>query len=642
MKKKSYLIDGVIGNSKLLLSLRKNGEISRMWWPNIDLHQHADEISDGVYVEEYSKILWRNEGEWKYSQEYIKNTNILMSKSLHSKYNIEMKSIDFCAIQEDIIAKKYIVKNNSTKPLNLKFIFKSSFAIADSIKFNSVYFDKESNALVHYKQDYFFAIGSSQKISEYTVSDVKAQAKFGKLNGKDEGQEREGALLFNLNEFKPGEEKIVTIFITPGKNKEEALNLLKKAKELKVEKLYSDTEEYWKMYLEKGKKINIGNDKLQNLYNRSILSIALMYNKETGGFLAAPEFDEYITKSGGYGFCWPRDGAFIANAMLKAGYKSMSEKFYEWAVKVQEKEGFWEQRYYMNGLKAPTWGMQIDETASVIWGMNEHYRKTQDYNFIKGIWDSVYKASEFLCSNIDLETKLPIATMDLWEERKGEHTYSCAAVEAGLRGAANIANALGYKECKEKWIIYSQKIKESIENDLWNDEKQSFYRGIKLIINKEEYEKLKDSNTKTYRSLKDDKYDEYTKYYDDVVDASLLGISYPFKTLEDTNEKMIKQGEAVEKYLWVDKVGGIKRYEDDVYIGGNPWIITTLWLAIHYNNIGNKYKAEKLVNWALEHRNHLDLLPEQIDKESGEIAWAVPLTWSHAMFILSMIEIYGD
>ncbi|MCY6958649.1 glycoside hydrolase family 15 protein [Clostridium brassicae] len=642
MNNKAYLIDGVIGNSKLLLSMHKNGQVSRMWWPSIDLYQHADEISDGVYVEDARDMLWRNEGEWEYSQGYIKDTNILKSKALHLKYNIEIESIDFCTLRQDIVVKKYIIKNNSSKGLDLKFIFKSGFAIKDSIKFNSLYFDKENDALVHYKQDCVLAVGSSEEISEYTVSNVKDQAELGKLNGDDTAQGTEGALLFELNQVDSGEERVITIFITPGRNKEDALRLLQNAKKLKAEKLYCDTEKYWNEYLNKANNIDIIDDGLQNLYKRSLLAIALMYNKETGGFLAAPEFDEYITKSGGYGFCWPRDGAFIANAMLKAGYENMSKNFYEWAVNVQEKEGFWDQRYYMSGLKAPTWGVQIDETASVVWGMNEYYKQTGDNEFIKYIWDSVYKAAEFLCNSIDSETNLPIPTMDLWEERKGEHTYSCAAVEAGLRGAANIAKELGYNEYEKKWRICSEKIKESIEYNLWNSARQSFYRGVKLIINRDEYDKLKGSNEKVYYCLRDGKYDEYLKYYDDVVDVSLLGISYPFKTLEDTNEKMIKQGEAVEKYLWVNKVGGIKRYENDAYIGGNPWILTTLWLAIHYSNVGNREKAQKLVEWAVEHRTYLDLLPEQIDKESGEIAWVVPLAWSHAMFILSMLEIYDN
>jgi len=39
---------------------------------------------------------------------------------------------------------------------------------------------------------------------------------------------------------------------------------------------------------------------------------------------------------------------------------------------------------------------------------------------------------------------------------------------------------------------------------------------------------------------------------------------------------------AIERECQNKIVGGYKRYSDDKYIGGNPWILTTLWLAIYY------------------------------------------------------------
>jgi glucoamylase len=88
--------------------------------------------------------------------------------------------------------------------------------------------------------------------------------------------------------------------------------------------------------------------------------------------------------------------------------------------------------------------------------------------------------------------------------------------------------------------------------------------------------------------------------------------------------------------LPVPGVGGIKRYEDDTYIGGNPWILTTLWLCHYKIKLGHYEKARELLDWAVEHRTEMGLLPEQIDKHTGETAWVVPLTWSHAMFILAI------
>ena len=48
------------------------------------------------------------------------------------------------------------------------------------------------------------------------------------------------------------------------------------------------------------------------------------------------------------------------------------EKFYKiWAEKTQLTNGLFEQRYYSNGELAPSWGIQIDETSSVIIGISK-------------------------------------------------------------------------------------------------------------------------------------------------------------------------------------------------------------------------------------------------------------------------------
>ena len=52
-----------------------------------------------------------------------------------------------------------------------------------------------------------------------------------------------------------------------------------------------------------------------------------------------------------------------------------TEKFYNtFCKKTQSKNGMWEQRFFTDGRLAPCWGYQIDETASVVYGVYEHYK----------------------------------------------------------------------------------------------------------------------------------------------------------------------------------------------------------------------------------------------------------------------------
>ena len=121
---------------------------------------------------------------------------------------------------------------------------------------------------------------------------------------------------------------------------------------------------------------------------------------------------------------------------------------------------------------------------------------------------------------------------------------------------------------------------------------------------------------------------------DGTMDISLLGLAVPFKVFDVKDEKIKKTVRDIEERLDGFPSGGYGRYEYDSYIGGNPWIISTLWLALYYLESGDIEKGKELFAWSVNHTTNLGFLPEQIDKFSGEPAWVMQLAWSHAMFII--------
>ena len=127
---------------------------------------------------------------------------------------------------------------------------------------------------------------------------------------------------------------------------------------------------------------------------------------------------------------------------------------------------------------------------------------------------------------------------------------------------------------------------------------------------------------------------------DSRTDISLLGVSIPFNVFEVNDYRVVETVNTIEKKLTCINTGGIKRYEDDNYIGGNPWILTTLWLALYYIEKKDFTKARGYFEWAVKGRTELNLLPEQISKDNGKPAWIFPLTWSHAMFVLVLVKLY--
>ena len=82
-------------------------------------------------------------------------------------------------------------------------------------------------------------------------------------------------------------------------------------------------------------------------------------------------------------------------------------------------------------------------------------------------------------------------------------------------------------------------------------------------------------------------------------------------------------------------------YEGDNYIGGNPWIVSTLWMGLYYAEIGDIQRCKEKLVWATKHATNLGFLPEQVDKFNGKPAWIMQLSWSSAMYIVALNAIRG-
>ena len=101
-------------------------------------------------------------------------------------------------------------------------------------------------------------------------------------------------------------------------------------------------------------------------------------------------------------------------------------------------------------------------------------------------------------------------------------------------------------------------------------------------------------------------------------------------------------------------VGGIARYTGDRYhwdesldgrrdgIPGNPWVISTLWLAQYHiaraRDLGELKEAQPLIDWAGMRALPSGVLAEQFHPLTGEPLSVSPLTWSHGTVVATVRE----
>lgn len=636
---KSYYNNAITGNSAMLAALSDKSELLRLYWPNIDYLQQLDKFLCGIYIKnENSSTVWLNDHRCEHSQEYIPETNIIKSTITNYFDGYKITLLDFVHPELDVLVRKFEIRNVSERPIELGLVSFSASTSSDPDVSCSL-FDFTNEALIHYKNNNYLSIYSDIPVSGFQIGNNAHDAAVNKyLFGKDHiGMMKDAAVSWELGCLQENEIKHFNLYICASETLKGCKTLIKQIKSIGSERLFDETRNYWKEFLEKTNKLSTGNSILDDLYTRSLLVFKLMYDKKSGGLMAAPEMDEYFTKCGRYAYCWGRDAAFITGALDIAGLEECVDNFYDWAARVQEGDGCWQQRYYMNGNLGPCWGLQIDETGTLLWGMLSHYKYTKNSRFLEAVWSSVEAGAGFLCGFIDEETGLPKPSFDLWEERWGEHAYSSAAVYGGLISAAEIAAILGKSDEKSrKWTLTADKIKDSILQYFWKEDFRRFIRSVRVKLNGWGAEPsqdtvLIDSNPMGYK--------RDVTLEDWIVDVSLLGLCIPFEVFAVKDQKVLDTVALVEKVLTASPVGGIKRYEHDNYIGGNPWILTTLWVALFHAKSGNYDKAKEYLFWAANGRTSLGLLPEQVNRETGKPEWVIPLTWSHAMYVHVLSEL---
>jgi len=633
---KPYINNAVIGNGSMLGCISEKGELIRLYWPELDYTQHIEKMLTGFFDRNIPKsTMWFSEGEHKVFQSYIEDTNILETTVQISRLSLEVVQTDFCVPDRDVLIRRYKIKNIGQNGIHLGMGL-ASHVISHVFDMGNTLFDFELDALVHYRHDCCWAIVSDIEVREFQIGNNPFRAVWeGRLTGTESiGMSPDGALLWDFGYVDPGCERNITLYMIFSRSINLLKDLTRSVKTEGYDRLFNLTVNYWKNYLTKCTMIKTGNETVDRIYRRSLLLFGLMSDKNTGAILASPEIDEGFTQCGRYAFCWGRDGAFVTTALNEAGLHGDSEKFYEWAVRVQDSQGFWHQRYHMNGNLAPSWGIQIDETGSILFGMWNHFLYTKNVAFLEKVWPSVLKACDFLEKFIDSDTGLPQPSFDIWEERMGEHTYSTAAVISGFHAAANIAECLGVsKKTIDRWRSIADNIKKAMEENLVDKENGVFLRSIRTKLNPWGDEPTADT---VVIKVNPKGYTREVSAVDRRMDISMLGPAVPFGIYAPEHPLVRVTAEKIENTLRCEPAGGIYRYSGDNYAGGNPWIVATLWMALYHINAGNPEKAREYFNWSVKCATGLGFLPEQADRNDGKPCWVIPLTWSHAMFVLTL------
>lgn len=621
-----YFNDAIIGNKEITASFTENGELIRLFYPNTDYRQFIDFLHMGVKINDSAMIYLHDDINNMYKQYYTENTNILNTEILNTYFELKVLQTDFVCENKNVLIRKYKMKNENSIDLDISFIAHSSLLTNNNNQVSGYY---KNNTLFQYMHDYTFTICSDKKVEKSQINNNKGNVQSGVIGDKDYvGMSSDSSISYNLGVLKPNEEIEFCIYITifHGADVKTIEKKVEEIKNIDYKKELEKTKRYWEKYVKDHDTIKLANSNseymntLKKIYKRTILLYPLLTNHLTGGISAAVEIDENRTKCGRYSYCWPRDAIFITNALDILKMEKETERFYKTFCKMtQSKSGMWEQRFYTDGSLAPCWGYQIDETASVIYGVYNHYEHTNNLKFLKDTLKMCENATKYLkkyiqkvLDGIDEVYK----SYDLWEENEGIHTYSLATIFSSF----------------EKMLEIYDKLKPGFEGNRLRLEKIEKEEAIlrKYLIQIKDYilKNLYDNDKKTF-----------VRNIDGKMDISLLGLVTPFKLFSPKEKKVLNTIERIELTLRT-YTGGYLRYEGDSYAGGNPWVIANLWMAGYYIEAGNKKKARECFDFVVKSATKHGFLPEQVDNSTMQAKWVIGLGWSHAMFIDVLKKLY--
>jgi len=630
-----------VGNGRLLVCFDKNYLIRDLYFPHVGQENHVSGNTFRFGVAAGSLFSWVGD-EWRKELLYQEDTLVTNVSLYHPGLGVLMTCHDAVDFHEDVFLREVVVENLLQERRHIELFFGQDFDISGNSVGDTAAYDPLTGGIIAYKGSRYFLINGlsdqSKKLSQFAVGIKKMGGREGTFRDAEDGVLSGNAiaqgsvdsvvsLALELDGHASGR---AYYWICAAETWSEARRMDSLVRHKHPNLLIKRTADYWNLWV---RKETLPDEhlpaKVIKLYRRSLLVLNTQLDWQ-GGILAANDSDVIQFNRDTYSYVWPRDGALAAHALDLAGYPAPAQRFYNFAAKVIEEGGYLLHKYNPDGTLASSWHpwydvtgpqlpIQEDETALVLWALWHHFVMYRDIEFVKPLYRPLIKrAADFMVSYRDSETGLPAPCYDLWEERRGISSFTVAAVFGGLTAASIFCTVFGEEESAKIYRQAASEIRDAASKHLWREQFGRFCRML-------------------YRGKKGD------LKADGACDSSLCGL-FAFGLYAADDHRMAATVDALRQKLWLPtKTGGMARYENDTYyrggndITGNPWFISTLWLADYFLETADREKglgsALEILNWVADHALPSGVLPEQLHPHSGEPLSVSPLTWSHAAFL---------
>ncbi len=636
----------MLGNGSLTVGLNEQGLVHDFYYPYVGLDNLTTARSVhhkiGVWVD--GNFSWISDEGWR--TEVTFETEALVSDihMFHDGFGIELSFNDFVDTEFNAFCRRITIHNHSDDYHNIRLFLHQVFEISRAGRADTALFVPDENYILDYKGRCSLLI-YGQNIDgtvydQFSIGNYGIEGKEGTFRDAEDGELSNNAVehggVDSVIRFpcglSGGTSTQIDYWIVAADAQYSAEKIHHQLLSEGIEQRLAQTREYWREWLSTAANALHTVDKPYLDIVKKSLMVIKVHTDKRGGVIASCDSSIYNFGRDYYSYVWPRDGAYAMWPLIRLGYREEPKKFFEFCRDILTTDGYLMHKYQPDRAIGSTWhpllhgkhkelAIQEDETAIVLYMLGEYYDHTQDKDFVFSLYNTyIQPAANFMMDFIDGQTQLPHASYDLWEEKFQTTTYTTAVVYQALLVAADFAEEFEYPDDAVRWRDVAAKMLEN-GKAFFDQDRKIFRKGFLL----QENGSLEFDNTLDISSV----------YGVMMFAAHDMGIDY------------IKDTIAVIEEVLLDKTpsGGSPRYENDHYFEsdptfkGNPWFVTTLWLAQYYVRTKQQDKARHYIDWTLERTLPSGILSEQINPNDSSPISVAPLVWSHAELVNTVLDL---
>ncbi len=634
----------MLGNGKILVGLNEHGLVHDFYYPYVGLDNLTTSRSVhhkiGIWVD--GAFSWVDDGSWNISVGMREDALVGETSMKSADRQIELKLTDFVTPDDNIFCRQITVNNLSDAPRDVRIFAHQVFQISRAGRADTALYVPEDHYILDYKGNCSLLISGQisdgSAFDQFAIGNYGIEGKEGTFKDAEDGElsgspvEHGGVdsvIRFSLS-VEANSSKQVDYWIIAADSQYVAQKVHATLKSDGLGPQLLATIRHWHEWFDiSSNTLHSVDPQYVGMLKKSMMVIKAHTDKR-GGIIASGDSSIYNYGRDYYSYVWPRDGAFALWPLIRMGYKDEPRRFFEFCRDILSPDGYLMHKYQPDRAIGSTWHpwlhnnrvelpIQEDETASVVYMIGEYLEYSHDEDFVQSLYATfIQPAANFLASFIDDKTGLPHASYDLWEEKFLTSTYTTALSYQALLVASELAIRFEHPDDGVRWREAADKILSNHEA-FFDTERKLLRKGFLLA----EDGSLELDNTLDLSSM---------------YGVMMFGYHHSTDSLKSTVQ-------AVEAIL-LDKTPslGTPRYENDNYFKsdpaylGNPWIITTLWMAQYYIRVGDIAKGTNYIDWTIAHAMPSGVLPEQVNPTTGELTSVTPLVWSHAELANTILD----